>query len=262
MSEPRKRRERVFRALATVFLLLLAVFIYAPFWNALSSQLGGWLLFGWIFYLGKVLPHMAFNVGFAIDAVVALALALFGLHRVLCWWHGQVGRKETPWRLGWTAKITAMVLLLFGTAIAAVGIVHEVGWFFREKKLIEMRGMGKMTQELSSLKQIGAGVKLYSIDHGDRFPQELNELVPDYLPEHRYLFTRARDGEAPQPMLYFPGYTTNDDPKIIILASPRPFEGSSDRKRAVVHLDISAVIIKESEFQELMQKQQAAKAAR
>jgi hypothetical protein len=262
MSEPRNRRERVFRTLAIVFLLLLAVFIYAPFWDALPSQLGGWLLFGWIFYFGKVLPHMAFNVGFAIDAVVALALALFGLHRVLCWWHGQVGKKETPWRFGWTAKITAMVLLLFGTAIAAVGIVHEVAWFFREKKLIEMRGMGRMTQELSSLKMIGAGVRLYSIDHGGRFPQELNELVPDYLDEHRSLFTRARDGEAPQPMLYFPGYTATDNPKVVILASPRPFESSSGGKRVVVHLDISGTFIKESEFQELMQKQQATKAAR
>ncbi|EDY17732.1 hypothetical protein CfE428DRAFT_4771 [Chthoniobacter flavus Ellin428] len=68
--------------------------------------------------------------------------------------------------------------------------------------------------------------------------------------------------ESTGPDFNFPGYTANDDPKIIILASPRPFESSSGRKRAVVHVDVSAIIIKESEFQELMQKQRAAKAAR
>lgn len=246
------------RILAIVLWTLLAVFVFL-FITAVSGtllfQFAGLLLFGWIKFLSRVLPQVTLNWEIAINAIVALGLALFGLHRILRWWQGREGDPASVWRFAWTVKISAMVLLLFATSIAAVGIVHQIAWLCREPNLIVMRGMGVETREMSDLKQVATACRLYAEDHEGRFPPTLGELIPEILPDHRMLFTRARDGDPPQPIIYRVGFKADDPVDSLVVASPRPFESSRGRRRVVVFVDNSARIVTEAEFQELMLRQ-------
>lgn len=251
MSErPKFRLVKI--ALWTLFLGFIAITVF----GALPFQLAGLLLFGWARFLFRVLPQITLNWEIAFDAVVALSLALFGLHRILCWWskHGGAG-SASPWRFVWTLKISAMVLLLFATSIAAVGIVHQIAWLCRERNVIVMLGRGEETRDMSNLKQVVTAARLYADDHGERFPASLGELVPDYLTDYNLLFTRARGDDPPQPIVYCAGYNAGDRAQTILAASPRPFETSRGRHRIVAYLDTVVRIIPESEYQELRLQQ-------
>jgi hypothetical protein len=245
-----------------VVLGLFVLFVLFVFLGEIPFDFVGLLLFGWIAYLGRVLPQITFNWEIAFDAAVALALALFGLHRILAWWAKRGENARAKWRFGNTLKIGVMVLLLFATSISAVGMVHQIGWLCREPRLIYMSGFGRQTMELSQIKQVVLGLSLFASDHDGWFPKELDELVPDYLDTHRYFFTRAMDSDPPQRIIYYTGYGTGfrtpENGNTIILASPRPFESLSGRKRAVAYLDTSAAIISETSYQEQIQKQKMA----
>lgn len=246
----------VVRILALLMIVLFVFFFIQAVLGTLPFQFVGLLLFGWVGFLGRALPQITFNWEIAFDAAVAMGLAVFGLHRILCWWAKQQGDETAKWRLGWTLKITVMVLLLFATSIAAVGMVHQIAWLCREPNLIVMGGVGRQTRELSYAKQLGTAAKLYAMDHQDRFPQRLDELSPDYI-DYRMLFTPGSVGDPPQPFLYFTGYGTGDGPDTIILASPRPMESERGGRRVVIHADISGTIIPEAKYQELIRKQPA-----
>lgn len=255
-SKPLVRK--VFVILGGTFFVLFSLLVVLTFFGAIPFQLVGLLLFGWVAFLGRTIPQLTFNWEIAFDAAVALALALFGLHRILCWWTKQRGDEAMKWRFGWTAKITVMVLLLFAASISAVGIVHQIAWLCREPDLIVMIGRGRQTLELSNIKQLATAAKIYSVYNEDRFPPQLDVLVPEYGPSPSMLYTRGVGGDAPQPFLYFPGYGTNDDPEAIIIASPRPMGATEGGRRAVAHVDTSASIIPEAKFQELIRKQHPA----
>jgi hypothetical protein len=248
---------KFFLVLAGAFLGLFILLFVLVFLGTIPFQLVGLLLFGWFTFLGRTIPQLTFNWEIALDATVALALALFGLHRILCWWVKQRGEDVAKWRFGWTAKITVMVLLLFAASISAVGIVHQIAWLCREPNVIVMIGRGPQILELSNAQQLATAARLYSMEHDDRFPTQLDAVAPEII-QSRMLYTRGYGGDAPQPFLYFPGYGTQDDPKIIIVASPRPMGLNEGGRRAVVHIDGSAEILKEADFQELIQKQHPA----
>ena len=96
---------------SVLLLLLLALFpIDLPF------EFLGLLLFGWVSYLRNVLPRAVFNPEIALEALFALTLAVFGLHRVLRWWARNRNDSTTNWRVNWTIKITMGILLLFATS--------------------------------------------------------------------------------------------------------------------------------------------------
>jgi len=255
-SKPLVRK--VFVILGGTFFVLFSLLMVLAFFGTIPFQLVGLLLFGWFAFLGRTIPQLTFNWEIAFDAAVALALALFGLHRILCWWTKQRGEETRKWRFGWTAKITVMVLLLFAASISAVGIVHQIAWLCREPHLIIMGGRSKQTVELYGAKMLATAAMLYSTDNKDRFPPHLGVLVPDYSPDNSMLYTRGMGGDPPQPYLYFPGYGAHDDPQIIIVASPRPIGSTDGGRRAVAHIDGSAAIIPEAKFQELIQKQHPA----
>lgn len=208
------------------------------------------LLFGWWKYLAHVVPRMRFNLEIALCSVVALVLATIGLHRILRSWRrarGDGGR----WRAGWTIRLTAMLLLMFATSIAATGIVHQVGWLFRAEGLTYNAGIGRITMALSNVKQTILGIRMYSGDHEEILPKTLEELVPKYCTSNRIFFVQLDRDEPPERILYFPGYKETDPQDTIIVASPRPLDG----QRVVGLNDGSAKRIEESEFQSLMQKQ-------
>ena len=208
------------------------------------------LLFGWWKYLAHVVPRMRFNAEIALCSAVALALATIGLHRILRRWRNARGDGER-WRAGWTIRVTAMLLLMFATSIAATGIFHQVGWLFRAEGLTYNAGIGRITMALSNVKQTILGIRMYSGDHEEILPKTLEELVPKYCTSNRILFVQLDRDEPPERIVYFPGYKETDPQDTIIVASPRPLDG----QRAVGLNDGSARPMDESEYQSLMQKQ-------
>jgi len=234
---------------------LLAILLVLIGYIPIPVQFAGLLLFGWIAYLARVLPEITFNREIAIDGALALALALFGLHRILFWWTKQRGSESPKWHFGWTVKITVMALLLFGTSLASIGMIHQTAWLCHEPKLIEIGGMSKETMELSNIRQVDIACRIFADDHGGQLPKCLEDLFPEYLSSHKPLFTIALDDDPPEPILYYAGHNSRDDAGTIIVASPRPWGSPTRHSRIVAYLDGSAGIISESEYQEAIHKQ-------
>lgn len=209
------------------------------------------LSLGWVSYLTGVAPRIRFNAEIAFGSLIALTLATFGLHRIMRWWRGAQGSAE-KWHAGWTLKITAMLLLLFATSIAATGIVHQVGWLFRAEHLTYNAGRGLLTDALSNVKQVSLALRMHADDHEDVFPTSLDELFPKYTTTRRILFVNVDRNEPPERIIYFPGYKMTDPAEnTIVLVSPHSFAG----ERVVGFLDGSTRRADEAEFQALMQRQ-------
>lgn len=243
--------------IGTLAVLFLAG-VLLPSLLGIPLQFVGVMLFGWIAYLGRVLPQITFNREIALDAAVALVLAVFGLHRMFSWWTTQ-RREGAKWRFRWTLQIAAMVLLLFATSIAAVGIVHQVAWLCREPKLIEMKGLGKQTRELLKIKHVAYALRSFAEVHGGVFPKSLDDLLPDFLDTNNFFFTSIAAGEPPERITYHSGYTLYGDPDTILLESSSPSATPQGRYRIVARLDTATVILAEEKFQELIRKQETVK---
>jgi hypothetical protein len=208
-------------------------------------------------YLQHVLPEISFDREIATDAAIALALGVFGLHRILRTCVKRSDDESVQWRLGWTMKIAVMVLLLFGTSIASIGIIHQIAWLSREPKVVLMEGgMSHQTRELSDLKQVGLALRQAASDNGGKFPNTLEQLYPTYLDSRKMLFVRPLENDPPQRIVYFAGHSDSEDANVIILASPRLYDSSRGRRRAVVYADDSAKVILDTDYEKAIQSQQ------
>ncbi len=83
----------------------------------------------------------------------------------------------------------------------------------------EVREKATLTKALSDAKQIGTACKIYAIDHDGKFPEDLEDLVPDFLPDAAVLECRYPDPKNPVGFEYFGG-TDKDDPQKVLLSSP------------------------------------------
>ncbi|MES2568474.1 MAG: hypothetical protein V4710_00280 [Verrucomicrobiota bacterium] len=210
------------------------------------------LLAGWIHYLTKVLPQVRFSGRVALEAGVVLGLSVGGLHFILSWWPRQ--KQGEKWRFGWTLKITTVALILFAASITATGIMHQAGWLAGTQKWTEDKSRAISTRELINIKQVGLAIKLFASDYNGKYPESLEELVPDYLPNNQHLFCHEIDGEPPEFLTYVPGFSDSSPPDKIMLISPRLYKG----KRAVLLTNLSGSLMKEAEFRTTLQKQKSA----
>jgi hypothetical protein len=244
----------VLRTVLGFFVLLILLFVVTVVYPV-PFQFLALLLFGWITYLHRVLPEMTFNPEIAMDAAIALALAIYGFHCVLRSWSKPSKEKPARWHFGWTLKITVMVLLLFATSIASIGMVHQIAWLCREPKLVEMVGMSKQAVEICRMKQVGSALRQFASDNQGQFPKKLDDLFPAYLTTRKLFFTSALDDDPPQPIIYYTGYSDRDNTDKIILASPRLYDSPRGRSRVVVYLDDAVAVIRESDFEQATTKQ-------
>ncbi|MDP1586286.1 MAG: hypothetical protein Q8M07_00960, partial [Prosthecobacter sp.] len=101
---------RVFLVLFLASFLLAAGLLEVPFR----------LLLGWAPYLAHVVPQTQVNVELLLCSLGALALGMIGLQWLM-------SRLRTPlrWSWRWTLACCAMLVVMFSTSIAAVGIVHQ-----------------------------------------------------------------------------------------------------------------------------------------
>jgi hypothetical protein len=95
------------------------------------------LLFGWVGFLGRVVPRVHVSADGVATAAVCLTLATFGFHRFAAWLTREVARARattTRWRVRWTAAFLGLFVLMFAAGIAATGVFHQAGWLLRPRE--------------------------------------------------------------------------------------------------------------------------------
>jgi hypothetical protein len=145
---------RILGALLAVLLVVGVVFT--------KLEGGITLLFGWIPFLGRVLPRITVDWPSVWVGVVALTLFAAGVHAV-----GWTTRKPSApgdavprWRVRWTISVVALVVLLFAAGISIIGAVHQVTWLARSDRFGQTIGGGRDSN--TNLELIGLGFGNYA----------------------------------------------------------------------------------------------------
>lgn len=162
------------RHLIWVSLAVVKLFVLALVGLAVPLDFAFSLLFGWLIYLGRVVPRVTIDwIGVA-TAALCLALFLAGSHAFLRWLHGQVragadpGDSATRWRPRWTASMVGLIVLMFIAGLSATGVAHQIGWLLTsEEPLVKSSGSqaARRAQSVNNLKQIGLGLTNYHEAH-------------------------------------------------------------------------------------------------
>ena len=92
---------------------------------------------GWFLFLARVLPEVHLNGPALVEAVVVAGVLAGGLHLFLSWlwlrWH-EATPDARPWPGRWSVSLVALLVLLFGAAMATVGLAHHVGWMVTSRE--------------------------------------------------------------------------------------------------------------------------------
>lgn len=136
---------------------------------------------GWGFYLARVVPEITVNWGGVVTGLVCLTGFAFGLHFFLRWlfqagrneamkredspppwtlrsnsegervWikHGET-KQDCAWRPRWTVAIVGVVVLMFVSGIAAVGITHQTAWFLSSPEPVISGGIRPTVDRIKS----------------------------------------------------------------------------------------------------------------
>ncbi|QJW97111.1 DUF1559 family PulG-like putative transporter [Frigoriglobus tundricola] len=132
-------------------------------------QLPVTLAFGWVPYLGRVLPELNPDPWAVGTAVGCLAGVTVGAHVFLRWFAGV--ESNWPWKR--TLRCVGLVVLMFVAGIAVVGMIHQTSWLVRSPEPL-FRGGRDVTARMHSsnnLKQIGLGSLMAHGDGLREFPR-------------------------------------------------------------------------------------------
>lgn len=199
------------------------------------------LALGWVLYLRGVIPRVHMNAELLLCSLGALVLGMLGMQ-------GLMRRLVTQWQWAWrhTFVWCAVLIVMFCTSIAAVGIVHQIGWLFRLPNLGVEDDMSSLVVAERYAMQVVSLAKWYAHDHGGRFPDTFAEFAAD--PE---IFMVALDQDEPlEPLIYVgEGLRDTDSGYLPVVWSSRP---NSEGLRVVGRLNGKTELIKEEKFQELL----------
>jgi hypothetical protein len=100
-------------------------------------KLAVYALFGWVLFLGRVLPQLTVSPNGLATGMVCFAVLSAGLHVFLRWQFAHMQRAKLAtastaphrWRWRWTMGIILLVVLLFVSGLAATGVTHQAVWF-------------------------------------------------------------------------------------------------------------------------------------
>lgn len=203
------------------------------------------LLLGWAPYLAHVLPQNRVNVELLLCSLGALVLGMIGLQYLMSRLRSPQG---WPWR--WTFAWCAMLVVMFSTSIAAVGIVHQAGWLFRLPRWIEWSGMSVQWKAVNNAKQMVLAAHQHARDHQGRLPDTCAEMMPEIVSDSRIFWVSVDKNMPLEPLVYAgAGLCDTDYGNLPVVWSPRP---SSNGMRVVARLDGSAEIVREEKFQEML----------
>lgn len=205
-----------------------------------------YLAAGWGYFLARVGPQIRFNMSGILTALGAITLFVVGLHIALGWLYRSTGPTGdvTPrrWRRRWTAGLSALVLVVFMSGMAALGCLHQIGWMATSPEPLVGNTSSYRAVSGNNLKQIILAAHNYHDDKGNTFPpgytaaadgRLLHGLYAQFLPyiEEEALFARIQfdkpwDHEANRPAL---------QTKLRVYQSPRIAEKSDAGGYAFTH---------------------------
>jgi len=170
---------RLLRIVAIGIILLVMACIVPP-----PLILLFYLLIGWIAYLSRVLPAATVNwagVGSALLSLVGVLL----LGQMIGGWlwreMGPMGSQPSRrWKRRWTAAGTAIVVLMFTSGIAAIGVTHQSVWLAKSDRPMfayQGREIANRVRCAANMKAIGNAIQLYADAHGGRLPDSIEELA-------------------------------------------------------------------------------------
>ena len=228
-------------------LILLAAVGSDPFLAELPFHFVG----GWVIYLLHVRSQISMNYDLLWSSLLALCVAVAGLHGIARWLWRQSKPGAGSWQFRWTAAFTAMLLLLFASANAGAGIGHQIGWL-KSMPWIRDGSRADSMWQANNGRQIVICIKAWAGDHKGAYPRTLADLVNDTddgltLPQFQGLaLVRWPRDATPEPWLYVGAELNDSAPgQLPLLASPRTRKG----KRIVCHNDGSTEAEPEDQYQ-------------
>ena len=117
-----------------------------------------------------------------------------------------------------------------------------------------------LVRQLSNLKQIGLGLRLYASDHDGKFPDKISDAF-DFVPSGKVRQFTDPTTKQTHPWIYCPGHTDKDPEDTILVFSP-PVTYNGRQERIVVHIDDSASFVDEPKFMSLLREQRQKKQQR
>src|SRR5262249_15228470 len=119
------------------------------------------VLFGWLPFLGRVLPEVRPDGPSVLVGVVALLLFGVGVH-----WLGRAWRRTANpvggrWRIRWTVAVVLGVVLLFTAGISVIGITHQVAWLATSEQPLVGEGLRRGGSAENNVRYIGLGLLNY-----------------------------------------------------------------------------------------------------
>jgi len=123
-------------------------------------------------------------------------------------------------------------ILLFIPLLASMAIPASVGVIDK----------AKAAQSMNNARQIYLGCKLYASDNDGKFPDNLEQLIPQYLPDRRVFVCPMSTDKTSIGFDYFSGFTDTSDPGKILLQSKAT---TRRHERVIVRVDGSAQLQRE-----------------
>lgn len=158
-------------------LLLGGFFLFI--WNCAGVtapfELPAILAFGWVRYLGRVLPLVNPDPWAVGTAVVCLAAFTLGTHAFLKWLYAATFPEPRRWERRWTGLLVGLIVLTFTAGIAFVGIIHQTAWIVRSPEPLLKGGVrvaSARTTSSNNLKQmIIAAHNHQDVSNPERLPR-------------------------------------------------------------------------------------------
>ncbi|MCX6849150.1 MAG: hypothetical protein NTY98_09545 [Verrucomicrobia bacterium] len=228
-----------------VLLLLLSVLLFVTNQTLVLLEPPYHLAVGWVPYLWRVMPQVQFNSELLLCSMGALALGMIGMQNLMT---RLTASRRWPWRFTW--MWCAVLIVMFCTSIAAIGIVHQTGWLFRLPTWIEWSGMGNQIKAVSNARQVLLSAHQYAKDHDGRLPDTCADMMPEIVTDSRIFWASVDRDMPPEPLIYAgAGMRDTDDGSLPVVWSAH---ASSNGRRAIVRLDGHAEIVHEEKFQEML----------
>ncbi len=150
----------------TLAVLVAAAFVVAALGLGVFVEIPFELAFGWVKYLGRVVPRLNPDLAVIATAAACLLVVTLGGHAFLRWLYAATGPGPEPrrWPWKWTLLLVGLVVLMFVSGIAVTGMAHQTGWLLRSPEPLFEGGIRKAASRARSannMKQIGLAVHSY-----------------------------------------------------------------------------------------------------
>jgi prepilin-type processing-associated H-X9-DG protein len=131
------------------------------------------VFFGWLTFIARVFPRLKIHWGEWMVTAIEAALLILGSHMFVRWVRRQRG--DPRWKIRWTLAGSAVIFLLFLSAMSVMGVAHQTAWLIHSPmRLTERRADSGC---LSNMRQIGLALLLYANENGGHYPPDLSTLL-------------------------------------------------------------------------------------